>query len=204
MNLYHILTVAGILFFSIILHEIAHGWVAYRLGDPTAKHAGRLTFNPFPHVDLMGTVLLPAILILTRSPIVFGWAKPVPVNYNLLRHPKRDMIWVGLAGPFVNIFFAIILSLFVHANFFPAAQTFLKTGILINLALAVFNLIPIPPLDGSSLVLGLLPDHIARLYAQLERRGIGIVLVFLLLYFGALDYVIWPVVNFLLSCLGFK
>ncbi|MFA6378851.1 MAG: site-2 protease family protein [Candidatus Omnitrophota bacterium] len=202
MSLYSILAIAGIFFFSVILHEIAHGWVAYRLGDPTAKNAGRLTLNPFPHIDLLGTVLLPGILLLTHSPIVFGWAKPVPVNFALLRHPKRDMIWVGLAGPFVNIFLASALAIVMQINILPAAQPFLKMGILVNLVLAVFNLIPIPPLDGSRFVLGILPYKIARSYAQLERYGV--VIVFLLLYFGVLDHVIWPVVDLLSHYLGIK
>jgi len=200
MNVYYFIIVAVIFFFSVILHEIAHGWVAYRLGDPTAKNAGRLTLNPFPHIDLIGTVLLPMILVFSRSPIVFGWAKPVPVNFALLGHPKRDMIWVGLAGPFVNIFLALALSVFVQMNILASAQPFFKIGILINLILAVFNLIPIPPLDGSRLVLGILPYKIARWYAKLERYGI--VIIFLLLYFGVLDGVIWPIVRLLSHYIG--
>ena len=203
MSIPYILTAAGILFFSVVLHEMAHGWAAYRLGDPTARDAGRLTLNPLAHVDPVGTLIVPAILMLTQSPVVFGWAKPVPVNYVRLRHPKRDMVYVGLAGPLTNIFLAAILSFFVHANILPGAQSFLKIGILINLGLAVFNLIPIPPLDGSNLVLGILPGPWARAYARLGQQGIGIVIVFLLLYFGAMDYVIWPAVSFFLRLFGF-
>lgn len=200
MNVHYFIIVAVIFFFSVILHEIAHGWVAYRLGDPTAKNAGRLTLNPIPHIDPVGTLLLPIVLVLSRSPIVFGWAKPVPVNFSLLGHPKRDMMWVGLAGPLVNILIAVILAVIIHTSVVKSAEPFLKIGILINLILATFNLIPIPPLDGSRFVLSLLPYRLARWYARLEPYGI--VIVFLLLYFGILDGVIWPVVTFLVHLLG--
>ncbi len=202
MSVYYILTIACILFFSVILHEIAHGWVADRLGDPTAKLAGRLTLNPIPHIDPLGTIVLPIILLLTQSPIIFGWAKPVPVNFALLRHPKRDMIWVGLAGPGVNILFAFLLSVLMQIDAFVSIEPFLKMGLMVNLVLAAFNLIPIPPLDGSRLVLGVLPYKIARWYAKLERYGI--VIVFLLLYWGVLDHLLWPVVNLLAHVLGVK
>jgi len=200
MSFYHIFIVALIFFFSVILHEIAHGWTAYRLGDPTAKNAGRLTLNPIPHVDLIGTIALPTLLILGHSPIVFGWAKPVPVNFSFLRHPKRDMIWVGLAGPFVNIVLAVVFVTLIHMNIVPMVTPFFKMGVLVNLVLAVFNLIPIPPLDGSRFVMGILPRKMAFWYTQLERYGI--IIVFLLLYFGVLDQILWPVVSFLSHCLG--
>jgi len=200
MNVYQILTVSLILFFSVILHEIAHGWVAYRLGDPTAKLAGRLTLNPIPHIDLFGTIILPAFLIMTHSPVVLGWAKPVPVDFSSLHHPKRDMIWVGLAGPVTNVLLAVFLSLFLHLNLLPVVASILKSGIIVNLVLAIFNLIPIPPLDGSRFVMGVLPYSLARVYARLERYGI--IIVFLLLYFGVLNSVIWPAVVFLAHYLG--
>ncbi|MCX5681227.1 MAG: site-2 protease family protein [Candidatus Omnitrophica bacterium] len=200
MNIYYILTISFIFFFSVILHEIAHGWVADRLGDPTAKLKGRLTLNPLVHIDLIGTILLPAVLMLTKSPIIFGWAKPVPVNFSFLRNPKRDMIWVGLAGPIVNIFLVVFLSAFLHLNFLPIIAPFLKIGIMVNLVLAIFNLIPIPPLDGSRFIMGILPHDLARVYAGLERYGI--IIVFLLLYFGVLNSAIWPIVNFFARYLG--
>jgi Zn-dependent protease len=200
MNVYYILTISVIFFFSVILHEIAHGWVAYRLGDPTAKLEGRLTLNPFPHIDPFGTILLPALLIWAHSPVVLGWAKPVPVNFAFLRNPKRDMIWVGLAGPLVNIFLAVIFSIFLRLNSIPVIDPIIKMGIMVNLVLAIFNLIPIPPLDGSRFVMGVLPYDVARMYAGLERYGI--IIVFLLLYFGVLNSVIWPIVMFFARYLG--
>ena len=193
-----------ILFFAIILHECAHGWVAYRLGDPTAKQAGRLTLNPFRHVDPVGTILLPAILLTMRlmgvNTFVFGWAKPVPVDFTRLRHPKRDMIWVGLAGPAMNIGLALIFSVFFKMAGDTVYGEALAFAVLINLLLAIFNLIPIPPLDGSRLVMGLLPRKFLLPYARLERYGI--LIVFLLLYFGLFERIVIPIINFLGRLLG--
>ncbi|MDP8265051.1 MAG: site-2 protease family protein [Candidatus Aceula lacicola] len=192
--------IALIFFFSVILHECAHGWVAYRLGDPTAKERGRLTLNPIKHVDFLGTIILPIMLVVVGSPVILGWAKPVPVNFARLRNPKRDMILVGLSGPMTNIVLAFALSIILRSNIIPVGTFILQMGILINLVLAVFNLVPIPPLDGSRLVMGLLPARYAYLYAKLERYGI--IIVFLLLYFGALRRIVWPVVIQLASYLG--
>lgn len=200
MNVYQIAVLAIIFLFSVILHEVAHGWMAYRLGDSTAKLAGRLTLNPFPHVDLFGTILLPALLIYIHSPVLLGWAKPVPVDFSALHNPKRDMIWVGLAGPLVNITLAILLSIALYFTYLPVIAAVLKTGIIVNLVLALFNLIPIPPLDGSRFVMGVLPYPLARAYARLERYGI--IIIFLLLYFGVLNSIIWPAVIFLARGLG--
>ena len=182
----------AIFFLAVILHECAHGWVAYRLGDPTAKLLGRLTLNPVKHIDPVGTVILPAMLFLIHSPILFGWAKPVPVNFSNLRNPKRDMIWVGLAGPFVNVILAVFCSRLLQFNFSDLANGLLELAITVNLLLAVFNMIPIPPLDGSRLVLGLLPNRYAFAYSRLEPYGI--ILVFFLLYFGVIEKLLWPVV----------
>jgi len=192
--------IALIFFFSVILHECAHGWVAYRLGDPTAKEHGRLTLNPIKHVDFLGTIILPLMLVVIGSPVILGWAKPVPVNFARLRNPKRDMMLVGLSGPMTNIFLAIILSIILKSNIFPVAISVLQMGILVNLVLAIFNLIPIPPLDGSRFVMGLLPARYAYFYAKLERYGI--VIVFLLLYFGVLSRLVWPIVVQLARYLG--
>lgn len=200
MNVYQIAVLAIIFLFSVILHEVAHGWMAYRFGDSTAKLAGRLTLNPFPHIDLFGTILLPALLMYIHSPVLLGWAKPVPVDFSALRNPKRDMIWVGLAGPLVNIALAIFFSAALYFTYLPVVASVLKMGIIINLVLAIFNLIPIPPLDGSRLVMGVLPYGIARAYAKLERYGI--IIIFLLLYFGVLSSMIWPVVVSLAHVLG--
>ena len=199
-----ILTIILILFSAIILHEYAHGWTAYQLGDPTAKRAGRLTLNPLKHMDLFGTILLPAILLTLRflghNVFVFGWAKPVPVNFMRLRNPKKDMIWVGMAGPITNIGLAIFFSVLAKAYPSPEYSEFFVLAIFINLLLAVFNMIPIPPLDGSRLVMGLLPDRYLILYSRLERYGIFIVIV--LLYFGLFEKIIVPVITFCGQLLG--
>ncbi|MCK5012340.1 MAG: site-2 protease family protein [Candidatus Omnitrophica bacterium] len=199
-----IISIIIILFSAIILHEYAHGWSAYQLGDPTAKQAGRLTLNPFKHIDPFGTVLLPAILLTLRflgyNVFVFGWAKPVPVNFARLRNPKRDMIWVGLAGPAMNIGLAVLFSLFL--KMYPGTGHYEAIGfaVFINILLAVFNMIPIPPLDGSRLVMGLLPDRYFLMYSRLERYGILIVI--LLLYFGLFENVILPMITFFSRLLG--
>ena len=192
----------SIFLFAIIIHEIAHGWVAYKLGDPTAKYAGRLTLNPMAHIDPFGMILLPLILTMMGSPVIFGWAKPVPVNFWNLKNPRRDMIWVGLAGPIANIILAFALSLFLKININLPALIFniLIAGIYVNLVLAVFNLIPIPPLDGSRVVIGLLPRELAVRYIRLERFGIP--LIFLLMFMGLFNYLIRPIVQILANLLG--
>lgn len=179
-------SIIGVLLFSVIVHECAHGLTALWCGDPTAKEAGRLTLNPLKHIDPFGTIILPFLLrLLGFFPI--GWAKAVPVNFSRLRHPKRDMLWVGLSGPAVNIVLALSAAL-VHTSWPQAplgAQRFIILVVVVNLFLALFNLTPIPPLDGSRVVFSLLPDRIAYQYAKLERFGIIIVLV--LLNFGLFD-----------------
>lgn len=193
-----------ILFPSVILHEYAHGWVAYRLGDSTAKLAGRLTLNPLKHIDLVGTVILPGILLTMRAlgyaTFVLGWAKPVPIDFANLRHPRRDMMLVALAGPAVNIGLAVGMGLMIKicsslkGNFPNFIIEMMANAIFINLLLAFFNLIPIPPLDGSRLVAGVLPRQLATLYARIEPYGI--LMVMALLYLGVMTYVIFPLVEF--------
>ncbi len=199
-----IAAVAAILFLSVVVHECAHGWVAYQLGDPTAKLAGRLTLNPLKHVDPFGTVLLPGILITMRlmnmGTPVFGWAKPVPVNFAKLHHPKRDMIWVGLAGPAVNIALAVLFSLVLRLEVPSLWQGTIEFAVFINLLLATFNLIPIPPLDGSRLVMGVLPRTWAVRYGRLEPYGILIVIV--LIYLRLFDLILLPLVDTGLGLLG--
>jgi len=199
-----ILIIILVLFFSIILHEYAHGWTAYQLGDPTAKQAGRLTLNPLKHIDPLGTLLLPGVLIVLRflgyDVFVFGWAKPVPVNFMRLRNPKKDMMWVGISGPITNIVLAVFFSLLAKAYPLPQYADFFAFAVFINLLLAVFNIMPIPPLDGSRIVMGLLPDRYLLAYSRLERYGIFIVVV--LLYLGLFERVVVPIIVFLGRQLG--
>lgn len=182
----------------IVVHELAHGYVAYLLGDNTAKDAGRLTLNPLAHADPFGTVLLPALLILVRSPVIFGWAKPVPVNPGNFANPRKGMLLSSLAGPGANFGLAIIFAfLFKVLSLEPYSilWTFLLYGILISLVLGVFNLVPIPPLDGSNILVCLLPPDLAREYMRLGRYGF--LILFALLYLGLFDRVILPLVMML-------
>lgn len=189
------------LLFALTMHEFAHGFIAYRLGDPTAKMAGRLTLNPLKHLDPIGT--------LAFFFIKFGWAKPVPVNAGYFHNPKQDMLWVALAGPATNLSLAVISAILTKgvwflASFFPyspAAEAILLplgamlvASVWINLVLAIFNFLPIPPLDGGRILAGLLPDRLADSYRQLERYGFIIVLV--LAFSGLLSKVVLPIISF--------
>jgi Zn-dependent protease len=188
------------LVFSIIIHEVAHGYVAYRLGDPTAKRAHRLTLNPLAHIDLMGSVLLPLILVLAHSPVLLGWAKPVPFNPGYFRDVKKGIMIVGLAGPASNLILAAITGAIVRI--FPFGEIiglFLLQTCIINVILAIFNLIPIPPLDGSRVVVGFLPSSLVSAYLGLERYGF--IIIFGLLWLGALDHILWPIASMLLRFL---
>lgn len=182
-----------LVFFSVVCHEIAHGFVAYRLGDPTASRMGRLSFNPIVHVDLFGTIILPAILIMTKSPFLFAWAKPVPVNPAYFRNPRKGMMLVAMAGPATNLAIAIVLSVVLHlsGSFLPAflAKTFAWVS-LINVMLMVFNLIPVPPLDGSRIVARFLKGRALWHYMKLERYGMFI--VFGLLFLGVISTILLP------------
>jgi Zn-dependent protease len=172
---------------AITFHEAAHGFVAHRLGDNTAWQLGRVSFNPLKHIDPFGTLLLPAILLLSNSPFLFGYAKPVPVNFRALRHPRLDMVWVALAGPATNIALALGAAAALHLlGFAPesAAQWIfdnLKNALVINVVLAVFNMLPLPPLDGGRVAVGLLPNALAVPLSRLEPYGMLILIGLLIL-----------------------
>ncbi len=193
-----------ILFFSIVLHEFAHGYVAYRMGDDTAYLMGRLTLNPLKHVDIMGTILVPALCLISGLP-VFGWAKPVPVNAARLPSPRKSMGKVGLAGPTANfilaILFAFLIKLTLVSGIFSPETTqrtaqCLVYGVQINVLLAVFNLMPIPPLDGGHIVAALLPLNAAISYMRLARYGMWIVIG--LIVTGLFRHILYPPMNIIL------
>ncbi|MEA3266233.1 MAG: site-2 protease family protein [Candidatus Fermentibacteria bacterium] len=190
-------------FFSVVCHEIAHGYTAFRLGDPTASRMGRLSFNPIVHIDLFGTIILPAMLIFMKSPFLFAWAKPVPVNPAYFRDPKKGMMLVALAGPATNLAIALVLSalLFAAGGILPAflSRTFAYVSV-INVMLMVFNLLPIPPLDGSRIVANFLKPKALWSYMKLERFGMFI--VFGLLFTGVISSILYPAMNLAVRVLG--
>ncbi len=168
---------------AITLHEAAHAWVADWLGDDTARRLGRVSFNPIRHVDPFGTLILPGMLLLLNAPFLFGWAKPVPVAFHRLRQPKRDMVWVALAGPGINILLALAAGLLLQPLGQMTANPLtlwlwenLKNAIFANVVLACFNMLPIPPLDGGRVLTGLLPRELAWRFAQVERYGLLIIM----------------------------
>ncbi|TXI46591.1 site-2 protease family protein [Methylophilus sp.] len=185
--------------FAITVHEAAHGYAAKFFGDLTAERMGRITLNPFKHIDPIGTILLPALSIILGG-VLFGWAKPVPVNFGQLRRPKQDMLWVALAGPASNFAMAIVWGLVLAriALFPESAQAFLAqmslAGVQINLVLLVLNLFPLPPLDGGRIAVSLLPMKAAIKFAQIERYGMLILIA--LLFTGILGVLLSPVIRF--------
>lgn len=194
----------GLLIIAMSAHEFAHGWTAYKLGDTTAKYSGRLTLNPLAHIDFFWTFLLPLLLFMgTGGRMIFGAAKPVPINYWMLKNPKRDIIWVGASGPMANFFFAFLLSVLTKAIPLPPIIYFIiKNLIVINVVLGVFNLIPLPPLDGSRILMGLLPDTIASRYSRIEPYGFIILMLLAWSGSGIFSRVIFPAVEFILKLLG--
>lgn len=191
--------------FAITLHEAAHGYAARHFGDPTAWQEGRISLNPLRHIDPVGTLLVPAIILITShfaagSAMLFGWAKPVPVNFGRLRNPKRDMLWVAAAGPASNLFMALcwalvlklVISMPIGVYSLPLAKMS-EIGISVNVLLMVLNLLPLPPLDGGRIAVSLLPHALAWKFAQLERWGFPILL--LLLFTGVLGSIMGPFVS---------
>ncbi len=196
---------------AITFHEAAHGWVAEKLGDDTARRMGRVTFNPIAHVDPFGTLILPGLLLVFGAPFIFGWAKPVPVAFHRLRHPKRDMIWVALAGPGINMLLAVAAALLMHLTVGlppPYAEWVgenLANAVIVNVVLAAFNMLPIPPLDGGRVLTGILPLPLATRFARIERYGLLLLILVIFVlpmiarelgyYVNPLAWVLMPVVG---------
>ena len=198
-----------VLLFSLTVHEMAHAWTADRLGDPTARLLGRVSLNPLVHADPVGTVLFPLIAMITGAPLI-GWAKPVPVNVRQLRHHRRDYVLVAAAGPASNLVMAVTAGCLLAvlpispqtldaANVSAPLATFLSQAMRLNVLLAVFNMIPIPPLDGGNVLAGLLPSHLAGIFNQI--RPYGFILLYALILTGGFDALVVPPYRFILSWL---
>lgn len=212
MNLEHIVQLVALYaipgIFAITLHEAAHGYAARHFGDPTAYQAGRISLNPIRHIDPIGTLLIPAVVLFASAGnFAFGWAKPVPVNFGRLRSPKRDMLWVAAAGPGANLFMALLWTMLfklltgMPATYFTEpALLMAKGGIIINIVLMVLNLLPLPPLDGGRIAVSLLPHRLAYQFARVEPYGMIVLLV--LLFTGLLGKVMMPAIDISISILA--
>ena len=200
MEIFSLLIIFALVFilvgFSLAFHEYAHGWMANRLGDPTPKNAGRLNLNPLVHLDLFGTVILP-ILLLVKGSFIFGYAKPVPINPRYFKDPKKDIIWVSLAGPCANLITATSLALILKLDF--AFLEIIKLVAKINIMLAILNLIPIPPLDGSKVLMSLMPNQLAHKYRKMEPYGIIIIFILIRPIF---EWIILPITYIIMTLLG--
>ncbi len=197
-RLYFIAIAVVPILFSIVFHEVAHGWMANKLGDSTAKNMGRLTLNPIPHIDPIGTILVPIVMMILPGNFLFGWAKPVPFNpYNFYQHIniRKGTMWVAAAGPLSNLILATVSAFLLVAaqNFFPnpALIQFFYIGLFFNVLLGFFNMLPIPPLDGSKVLMGILPREYDRFFMNIERYGFFI-LIFLIMT-GVLRLLLVPV-----------
>jgi len=206
--IYNIAVWALPVLFAITMHEVAHGWVANKLGDGTARMLGRLTLNPIKHIDPIGTILVPLAMVLLQTGFIFGWAKPVPVNTRNFKKPRKDMAIVAVAGPLANLAMAIFwffvykfsVSTLGDSSIGHGIMEMGRAGIIINLVLFVFNLLPIPPLDGGRVLSGFVPATVSDLLDKIEPYGFFIVIG--LLYFGVLNVILDPVISFFMSTIG--
>jgi len=194
-----------ILAFTIIIHEVAHAWMADRLGDPTARLMGRLTLNPIPHIDMYGTVIVPLLLVLMRAPFIFGWAKPVPIDPYNLKNPKKDSALISLAGPGINLIVATILAIILRFGLPSVVAEIIITAITFNVAIAIFNLLPVSPLDGEKILVGILPEKEGRTYEYFMSK-FGYLILFLMIFplFGGASLVsqfLYPIISIVLNLL---
>lgn len=204
MNIIGLLFSFSLLIIAMTIHEFAHGLVAYKLGDSTAKYQGRLTLNPLAHIDPFWTVILPLMLFISSGgQFVFGAAKPVPINYWALGNPKKDTIWIGASGPLSNIIFALLLGILTRFIPLPPILNLIFGQLMvINVTLGIFNLIPIPPLDGSRIAMGLLPKDLSDRYMLIEPYGFIILMLFI--WLGLFESLVYPIVIFIIRLITFS